>query len=93
MSYTDTLEESDFIDAVMDAEKAEDEKTIKPNHIPLFDFVTGRFMMCMICQTRRNIPYDINHIQSERMFINEHLHGKQLSEFIGQGKILTGQNV
>lgn len=82
MSFIHTSENyADLVDKAMDAEKAEDEKTIWPPHIKLVDKPNERYIACENCFMAEDIRYAAGHIEAEREFIGNHLHG------------LTGHNV
>lgn len=67
-------DEVGLVNAVMDAEKAEDEKTIWPSHITLTDNPNTRYVICGTCLGIAHIEYNAEHIAKEREFIQNHLH-------------------
>lgn len=66
--------EADLVNAAMDAEKEEDQKTVWPSHIALTDNPKTRYVMCWICIDIAHIEYNAEHIKKEREFIQNHLH-------------------
>lgn len=75
MTFIHTAENyADLVVKAMDAEKAEDEKTVWPSHIKLTDNPKGRFLRCIPCNQKEDILYDVDHIASERRFIRLHQH-------------------